>query len=176
MIKLDRTNVSIEIPKHARFKAADVCSIAGVQLYVLRSWEGEFQSLGRLKGKSGSRVYRRAEIERVLEIKRLLYEDGLTLGAARRRLEGDEHGEANEEAVLPQEPLSLDERKRLSEIRKKLRGILELLSNNSAGERLFGVTKIEMPKLAQRKPKAKVKKARSARVPSAEARRKRRGM
>ncbi len=175
MIKPYGINVSIEIPKRARFKAADVCSIAGVQLYVLRSWEAEFQSLGRLKGKSGSQVYRRAEVERVLEIKCLLYEDGLTLGAARRRLEGDKHGESLEEAALPQEAFSSDERQRLAEIKKGLRGILELLADNGAGERVLGVTQIETPEPTPRKSRASVKKVRSARGPSAKARRKRGG-
>ena len=167
-------SVSGEIPKRSLFKAADVCSIAGVQPYVLRSWEAEFPSLGRSKAGSGPRVYRRADVERVLEIKRLLYEDGLTLGAARRRLEGDQPAEAVGEEAPRQEPLSRDARERIGEVKEGLRAILELLSGNGGGQ-LVETTRIEAPEPPPPKPKARVKKARSARAPSAVVRRKRSG-
>ena len=74
----------VQIPNRKIFKAAEVCSIAKVQAYVLKSWETEFPGLGTPKG--NARVYRPEDVETVLEIKRLLYEEGLTLGAARRKL------------------------------------------------------------------------------------------
>ena len=49
----------LEIPKRALFKASEVCEIASVQPYVLRSWESEFPDLGVSKGNGGPRVYRR---------------------------------------------------------------------------------------------------------------------
>src|SRR5258708_14811737 len=77
----------IEIPKRALFKAAEVCDLAKVQPYVLRSWEAEFPELGVAKASGGARVYRRADVEQVLRIKHLLLVEGLTLAGARRRLE-----------------------------------------------------------------------------------------
>ena len=76
----------VSIPKRERFKSSEVCSIAGVQPYILRSWEAEFPSLAKGRTKNGGRVYRRADVEFVLQIKSLVFTDGLTLGAARRRL------------------------------------------------------------------------------------------
>mgnify|MGYP003307185288 FL=1 len=123
--------MAVEIPKRSVFKASEVCSIAEVQPYVLKSWEAEFPSLGKSKG--DARVYRRADVETVLEIKRLLYEEGLTLGAARRKLdvelEVDDSGD---------ESLDGDVRERITQAKEGLRSILELLSKNgSKGRALF---------------------------------------
>ena len=77
----------VEIPKRALFKAAEVCDLAKVQPYVLRSWEAEFPELGVAKAAGAPRVYRREDVEQVLRIKHLLLVEGLTLAGVRRRLE-----------------------------------------------------------------------------------------
>lgn len=77
----------ITIPDRRAFKASEVCVIAHVQPYVLRSWEAEFPELGVAKTPGGPRIYRRADVERVLQIKQLVYGEGLTLAGARRRLD-----------------------------------------------------------------------------------------
>ena len=74
------------IPNRPLFRAQEVCELADVQAYVLRSWEAEFPDLGVAKTAAGPRVYRRADVERVLRIKQLVFVDGLTLAGARRRL------------------------------------------------------------------------------------------
>src|ERR1043166_1146691 len=79
--------VPVEIPNRALFKAAEVCELAKVQPYVLRSWESEFPELGVARTSGGPRVYRRADVEQVLRIKHLLLVEGLTLAGARRKLE-----------------------------------------------------------------------------------------
>jgi DNA-binding transcriptional MerR regulator len=122
---MDRSpSVDVEIPDRPLFKAAEVCSIAGVQPYVLKSWEGEFPALGA-STTSGARVYRRGDIELVLEIRRLLFEEGLTLGAARRRLVSD--GPAAPEPVVA-DLLGPDARERILDVKRGLRSILDLLS------------------------------------------------
>src|SRR3954452_18863739 len=80
-------SAQVDIPNRALFKAAEVCELAKVQPYVLRSWEAEFPELGVSKSAGAPRVYRRADVEQVLRIKHLLLVDGLTLAGARRRLE-----------------------------------------------------------------------------------------
>ena len=75
-----------EIPNRSLFKAPEVCELAGLQPYVLRSWEMEFPDLGVAKREGGPRIYRRADVERVLQIKQLVFVEGLTLAGARRRL------------------------------------------------------------------------------------------
>ena len=88
-----------EIPDRAFFKAAEVCDLAKVQPYVLRSWEAEFKDLGVARTGAGGRIYRRVDVERVLRIKHLLLVEGLTLAGVRRKL--DEEGELPlEELVL----------------------------------------------------------------------------
>jgi DNA-binding transcriptional MerR regulator len=74
-------------PKRELFKAAEVCDVVQVQPYVLRSWEAEFPQIGQVSSSGGPRVYRRADIELVLRIKQMVFEEGLTLSGARRRLE-----------------------------------------------------------------------------------------
>ena len=120
------TEPGVEIPKRALFKASDVCEIARVQPYVLRSWEAEFPRLGVARTPGGPRVYRRADVERVLQIKQLVYGEGLTLSGARRRIEGTETPAQAEPTVA--DLLDDDTRRRLSEIRQGLRSLLEMLS------------------------------------------------
>ena len=76
----------VEIPNRSLFRQPEVCEIAKVQPYVLRSWEAEFPDLGVAKTAGGPRVYRRVDVERVLRLKHLLYVEGLTLAGARRKL------------------------------------------------------------------------------------------
>ena len=114
--------------KRSVFEAAEVCSIVGVQPFVLRSWETEFPELGTSRGRS--RVYRQADIELVLEIKRLLYEEGLTLGAARRQIDGDD-SPASAVGPPPGELLGPGARERIIGVKRGLEAILGLLS---AGE------------------------------------------
>ena len=123
--------VDIEIPDRPLFKAAEVCSIAKVQPYVLRSWESEFPALGA-STTSGARVYRRADVELVLEIRRLLFEEGLTLGAARRRLTSEDRPAP--EPVVP-DLIGPDARERLLWVKQELRSILDLLSVEGAARR-----------------------------------------
>ncbi len=78
---------TIQIPNRSLFRQPEVCEIAQVQPYVLRSWEAEFPDLGVAKTEGGPRVYRRGDVERVLRIKHLLFVDGLTLAGARRKLQ-----------------------------------------------------------------------------------------
>jgi DNA-binding transcriptional MerR regulator len=80
-------SAQVEIPNRALFKAAEVCDLAKVQPYVLRSWEAEFPDLGVAKNAGTPRVYRRADVEQVFRIKHLLLVEGLTLAGARRRLD-----------------------------------------------------------------------------------------
>ncbi len=84
---MPETAAQVEIPKRALFKAAEVCDLAKVQPYVLRSWETEFPDLGVAKAAGAPRVYRRADVEQVLRIKHLLLVEGLTLAGARRKLD-----------------------------------------------------------------------------------------
>lgn len=77
----------ITIPARQLFKASEVCELLRIQPYVLRSWENEFKDLGVARTAGGPRTYRRADVERALRIRQLVFVDGLTLAGARRRME-----------------------------------------------------------------------------------------
>src|SRR5262245_3990673 len=122
---------TVEIPKRALFKAAEVCDIVKVQPYVLRSWETEFPELGVEKTPGAARIYRRADVEQVVKIKHLLLVEGLTLAGARRRLE-EETAPVGADTPLD-ELLGRHARERITEVKRGLRALLDLLSG-AAGE------------------------------------------
>src|SRR3984893_13426796 len=76
-----------EIPDKLYFRIGEVSRLAGIKPYVLRFWETEFSSLGPKKSGKGHRLYRRKDVELVLEIKRLLYEKRYTIEGARKYLD-----------------------------------------------------------------------------------------
>ncbi len=82
----DKQSGTEEIPDKLYFPIREVARITGVETYVLRFWETQFTMFHPFKGKSGHRRYRRKDIEVVLEIKRLLYQQGFTIPGARNQL------------------------------------------------------------------------------------------
>lgn len=122
----------VDIPNRALFKAAEVCDLAKVQPYVLRSWETEFKDLGVAKSGSSARVYRREDVERVLRIKHLLLHEGLTLAGVRRKL--DEETEPTLDVAqdppvdAPAKTLPDDARARIATVREGLQSLLTLLA------------------------------------------------
>jgi DNA-binding transcriptional MerR regulator len=83
-----------EIPNKLYFRIGEVARLAGIKPYVLRFWETEFPGLGPKKSGTGHRLYRRKDVETVLEIKRLLYEQRFTIEGARKHLETRPKAEA----------------------------------------------------------------------------------
>lgn len=75
-----------KIPNRLFFRIGDVAEISGVEAYVLRYWESEFPNLSPRKASNGQREYRRKDVEVILEIKRLLYDEGYTIAGARKTL------------------------------------------------------------------------------------------
>ena len=119
-----------EIPDREWFKASEVCDIAAVQPYVLRSWELEFPTLGVARTAGGPRTYRRADVERVLQIRQLVFVEGLTLAGTRRRIEGDEPSAADG----PQPPVvDPGARQKLDAVKKDLRALLQILDGGKGG-------------------------------------------
>jgi DNA-binding transcriptional MerR regulator len=114
------------------FKAADVCEMAELQPYVLRSWEKEFPGIGVQKSSDSPRLYRQSDIEQVRRIKQLVFGEGLTLAGARRRLDesaAPHVGAADKDVEEVLEALASDARTRIARVRDGLRSILKLLSS-----------------------------------------------
>jgi len=123
------------IPNRSVFRAPDVCEIAQVQPYVLRSWEAEFPDLGVSKSPDGPRLYRRADVELVLKLKDLLFVDGLTLAGARRQLieEGAAAAVPDTETITDADVAALVDRqtlKGLRDVRQGLGWILQVLNGD----------------------------------------------
>jgi DNA-binding transcriptional MerR regulator len=123
-----------EIPDKLYFRIGEVSRLAGIKPYVLRFWETEFSSLGPKKSGKGHRLYRRKDVELVLEIKQLLYEKRYTIEGARKYLDSRSREVASKPAGTPAgklmrtEPLFAEAGPALAAIRKELSEILELLS------------------------------------------------
>jgi DNA-binding transcriptional MerR regulator len=126
-----------EIPDKLYFRIGEVARLAGIKPYVLRFWETEFNGLGPKKSGAGHRLYRRKDVELVLEIKRLLYGQGFTIEGARKFLETKPKAEAaaaskssktsTSKTVKKQGDLFDDSAPMLETVRKELREILRLL-------------------------------------------------
>jgi DNA-binding transcriptional MerR regulator len=119
----------VEIPNRSLFRQPEVCEIAQVQPYVLRSWEAEFPDLGIAKTEGGPRVYRRTDLERVLRIKHLLFVEGLTLAGVRRKLTEEGSAKSDSDALTDVAALfGVDARERILQVKRGLREIASLLS------------------------------------------------
>ena len=148
----------VEIPNRSLFRQPEVCEIAKVQPFVLRTWEAEFPDLGVAKTAGGPRVYRRVDVERVLRLKHLLYVEGLTLAGARRKLseeqpEGPGDGTALTEVA---ELLGADARDRILHVRRGLRELSVMLAK-APGPRGQEPADFEL-KVARPVPKTRRKK------------------
>ncbi len=112
------------------FRAADVCEMAQLQPYVLRSWEKEFPGIGVQKSPESPRLYRQSDVDQVQKIKQLVFGEGLTLAGARKRLEQAQAtpGASDEEVAEVLDALASDARTRIASVRDGLKSILKLLS------------------------------------------------
>ena len=125
------------IPNKLFFKIGEVCEITDTQPYVLRYWESEFPALAPAKNSSGQRIYRRKDIETVLRIKQLLYDEGFTIAGAKKRLEMEMSGKGATPETMAAEPApappAVDDRTKtvLFEVRDQLREILTLLDKGA---------------------------------------------
>ena len=124
-----------EIPNKLYFRIGEVAKLAGIKPYVLRFWESEFSGLGPKKSGTGQRLYRRKDVELVLEIKRLLYEKRFTIEGARKMLEAKPKRDvAKREQPRRQADLFSNTYALYQEVRKELSEILELLNQQPRRE------------------------------------------
>ena len=82
-----KSPVNGHIPNKLYFKIGEVSEITRIQPYVLRYWESEFKTIKPSRTKSKQRIYRKNDVEIILEIKRMLYEEKLTIAGARKKLQ-----------------------------------------------------------------------------------------
>jgi DNA-binding transcriptional MerR regulator len=112
-----------EIPDKLFFRIGEVSTMLGLEPYVLRYWETEFPSLSPKKSGTGHRLYRRKDVELLLQIKHLLYEKRFTIDGARQHLLAEAKS-AQKDIKQEQQPLFSDP---LPEIRRELSDILKMM-------------------------------------------------
>lgn len=101
--------VSARIPEKLFFRIGEVCELIRVQPHVLRYWETEFPMLAPQKNRAGQRVYRRKDVEMVMRIRDLLYEEKFTIAGAKKKLMDEMRGGASRAKVIKQEPAAIGE-------------------------------------------------------------------
>lgn len=80
-----------DLHEYKRYKIGQAAKEIGVKSYVLRFWEGEFDEIEPIRTDSGQRLYTEEHLEVIREIKRLLYDEGLTIDGAKRKLQSREN-------------------------------------------------------------------------------------
>ncbi|HZQ90353.1 MAG TPA: MerR family transcriptional regulator [Terriglobales bacterium] len=120
----ERSQDDILIPDKLYFRIGEVAGLCRLPAYVLRFWETEFPQLKPVKSSTGQRMYRRRDVESVVRIKQLLYDQGFTIAGARQRLR-DEAKPARDQSPLPFPQKSTVE---LKKVRQGLQEILGILS------------------------------------------------
>ena len=96
-----------EIPDKLYFRIGDVSKLAGVKPYVLRYWETEFPAISPKKSGTGQRLYRRKDVELILEIKHLLYEKRFTIEGARKAIQARGKAPAIKQPARAEQPGSV---------------------------------------------------------------------
>ena len=146
-----RMQPDVAIPDKIYFRIGEVSELAALPAYVLRFWETEFPQLKPTKSNTGQRMYRRKDVEYVMRIRRLLYEEGFTIAGAREKLREEarahrapvqpisvapahpEHNAAQAHAAKPQAlpliaAIEYESRKsHLRSVQQQLRDVLDLL-------------------------------------------------
>jgi len=119
----------ILIPDKLYFRIGEVASLCRLPAYVLRFWESEFPQLKPIKSSTGQRMYRRRDVESVLRIKQLLYQQGFTISGARQQLRAEVKSDKSQAAI----PFPMQSAPEIQHIRQGLREILDLLSARRTG-------------------------------------------
>ncbi len=139
--KHPKAQTEVVIPEKIYFRIGEVSELAKLPTYVLRFWETEFSQLKPTKSSTGQRMYRRKDVEYVMQIRKLLYEDGFTIAGARDKLRAELRSNRSPDPA-PQEPLpepkaarpflapasGLHGKEALRQLRQQLSEVLDLLS------------------------------------------------
>jgi DNA-binding transcriptional MerR regulator len=111
----------IVIPDKLYFRIGEVAKLCDLPAYVLRFWETEFPQLSPKKSSKGQRLYRQRDVENLVRIKKLLYEQGFTIAGARQHLK------LEAKPVKSQATLFTTPRARSSELKQVRAGLQDIL-------------------------------------------------
>ena len=119
----------ILIPDKLYFRIGEVATLCCLPAYVLRFWESEFPQLKPVKSSTGQRMYRKRDVENVVRIKQLLYQQGFTIAGARLQLRSEMKGDKAQAAI----PFPIQTSPDIQRIRQGLREILTMLNTRRTG-------------------------------------------
>jgi DNA-binding transcriptional MerR regulator len=123
-----RRREEVFIPEKLYFRIGEVARLCRLPAYVLRFWETEFPQLKPIKSSTGQRMYRRRDLENVLRIKTLLYDQGYTIAGARQQLRSEAKASKSQVGLPFPRSGGTDGLKR---VRQGLQEILSILSSSS---------------------------------------------
>lgn len=117
-------SAEVIIPDKLYFRIGEVAGLCRLPAYVLRFWETEFAQLKPVKSSTGQRMYRKRDVESVVRIKKLLYEDGFTIAGARVQLREETKSDRTQTAL----PFPMNSSVSVAHLRNELQQILHILS------------------------------------------------
>ena len=113
------------IPDKLYFRIGEVAKLCKLPAYVLRFWETEFPQLKPVKSSTGQRMYRQRDVESVLRIKKLLYEEGFTIAGARQQLKAEAKPAKMQSGLPFPKPARTDSLKKVRQGLQEILGILK---------------------------------------------------
>lgn len=131
-IRQNTPSSGAEIPDKLYFRIGEVSRLCDVPAYVLRFWESEFPQLKPHKGGTGQRLYRRRDVEAVLHIKSLLYDEGYTISGARQVIKTEHRQKAPQLSLGIETGAPVAPPAQLRKLRKEMRELLAFLSRPAA--------------------------------------------
>jgi DNA-binding transcriptional MerR regulator len=123
-LKRSARSTEIVIPDKLYFRIGEVAQLCRLPAYVLRFWETEFPQLKPIKSSTGQRMYRKRDVESVVRIKKLLYEDGFTIAGARTQLREETKSDRTQSTL----PFPANAAGNVAHLRHELQQILHILS------------------------------------------------
>ena len=120
-----------EIPSKLYYSISEVAEYTGIKAHVLRYWESEFPTLKPRKTRTGARRYRQPDIDEILAIKALLYDDGYKIaGAIKMRRQAKKAGGKASKEAAPQMNIQFDgltEADRMAFLKTELGDLLKMI-------------------------------------------------
>jgi DNA-binding transcriptional MerR regulator len=116
-------------PVQEFFSIGEVCDLTGLKPHVLRYWESQFRFLSPAKNRSGNRVYQRREVELIMLVKHLLYDEKYTIEGARQKV--DEHRRGGDLKTMARGALTVQS---LESLESELKELLALLGTSKLAD------------------------------------------
>ena len=116
-------------PVQEFFSIGEVCDLTGLKPHVLRYWESQFRFLSPAKNRSGNRVYQRREVELIMLVKHLLYDEKYTIEGARQKV--DEHRRGGDLKTMARGALTVQS---LESLESELKELIALLGTSKLAD------------------------------------------